>query len=36
MPPHATWGYTVVPDAGTPEHALLTDFLVRKDWLPTS
>ena len=36
MPPHATWGYTVVPDAGTREHALLTDFLVRKDWLPTS
>jgi len=36
MPPQATWGYTVVPDAGTPEHALLTDFLVRKDWLPTS
>jgi len=36
MPPHATWGYTVVPDAGTPEHASLTDFLVRKDWLPTS
>jgi coproporphyrinogen III oxidase len=36
MPPHATWGYTVLPDAGTPEHALLTDFLVRKDWLPTS
>jgi len=36
MPPHATCGYTVVPDAGTPEHALLTDFLVRKDWLPTS
>ena len=36
MPPHATWGYTVVPDAGTPEHALLTDFLIRKDWLPTS
>lgn len=36
MPPHATWGYTVVPDVGTPEHALLTDFLVRKDWLPTS
>ena len=36
MPPHATWGYTVVPDAGTPEHTLLTDFLVRKDWLPTS
>jgi len=36
MPPHATWGYTVVPDAGTPEQALLTDFLVRKDWLPTS
>ena len=36
MPPQATWGYTVVPDAGTPEQALLTDFLVRKDWLPTS
>ncbi len=36
MPPHATWGYTVVPDAGTPEQALLTDFLVCKDWLPTS
>ena len=36
MPPHATWGYTVVPDVGTPEHALLTDFLVRKNWLPTS
>ncbi len=36
MPPHVTWGYTVVPELGTPEHALLTDFLVRKDWLPTS
>jgi coproporphyrinogen III oxidase len=36
MPPKVTWGYTVVPELGTPEHALLTDFLVRKDWLPTS
>jgi coproporphyrinogen III oxidase len=36
MPPKVTWGYTVVPEPGTPEHALLTDFLVRKDWLPTS
>ena len=36
MPPHVTWGYTVVPEPGTAEHALLTDFLVRKDWLPTS
>lgn len=36
MPPHATWGYTVVPLTGTPEHMLLTDFLVRKDWLPVN
>jgi coproporphyrinogen III oxidase len=33
MPPHAAWGYNVVPDEGTAERALLTDFLIRKDWL---
>jgi len=33
MPPHAAWGYNLVPDEGTAERALLTDFLIRKDWL---
>ncbi|MFY8041614.1 MAG: oxygen-dependent coproporphyrinogen oxidase [Rhodoferax sp.] len=33
MPPHASWSYQQIPEAGTPEAALYTDFLVRKDWL---
>jgi coproporphyrinogen III oxidase len=33
MPPHATWAYQSVPDAGTPEAALYQQFLVRRDWV---
>jgi coproporphyrinogen III oxidase len=33
MPRHAVWSYQRQPEAGSPEARLLTDFLVRKDWL---
>ena len=33
MPPHATWAYQSVPEAGSPEEALYRQFLVRKDWV---
>jgi len=33
MPPHATWAYQQVPEAGTPEAALYSDFLPHQDWL---
>ncbi|MCC7327042.1 MAG: oxygen-dependent coproporphyrinogen oxidase [Burkholderiales bacterium] len=33
MPPLALWRYDWRPEAGTPEAALTTDFLVAKDWL---
>jgi len=32
MPPHATWSYQNVPDAGSPEAALYTNFLPRRNW----
>lgn len=33
MPPLASWSYQNVPEAGSPEAALYTRFLVRKDWV---
>lgn len=33
MPPHASWAYGQAPGPGTPEDALLRDFVVRKDWV---
>jgi coproporphyrinogen III oxidase len=33
MPPHATWSYQNVPEAGSPEAALYSDFLPRRDWV---
>ena len=33
MPPLVAWRYDYKPEAGTPEAALYTDFLVAKDWL---
>jgi coproporphyrinogen III oxidase len=33
MPPMAAWQYRADPEPGSPEHALLTDFLVARDWL---
>lgn len=33
MPPHATWAYQSVPEAGSAEEALYQQFLVRKDWV---
>ena len=33
MPPHASWSYQNVPAAGTPEAALYSDFLPRRDWV---
>jgi coproporphyrinogen III oxidase len=33
MPPHATWSYQNVPEAGSAEDALYKEFLVRKDWI---
>jgi coproporphyrinogen III oxidase len=33
MPPHATWAYQQQPESGSPEEALLTRFLPRKDWV---
>ena len=33
MPPLASWSYQNVPDPGTPEADLYTQFLVRKDWV---
>jgi coproporphyrinogen III oxidase len=33
MPPHATWAYQTVPESGTPEAALYSQFLVRRDWV---
>jgi coproporphyrinogen III oxidase len=33
MPPHATWAYQSVPEAGSAEEALYRQFLVRKDWV---
>lgn len=33
MPPLASWAYQSVPEAGTPEAALYTDFLPRRNWV---
>lgn len=33
MPPHASWSYRNEPQAGTPEAALYSQFLVRRDWV---
>jgi coproporphyrinogen III oxidase len=33
MPPLASWAYQAVPEAGSPEAALYTHFLPRRDWL---
>ncbi|OGB29058.1 MAG: coproporphyrinogen III oxidase [Burkholderiales bacterium RIFCSPLOWO2_12_FULL_61_40] len=33
MPPHATWSYQSVPEAGSAEDALYRQFLVRRDWV---
>ncbi len=33
MPPLASWAYQSVPAAGTPEAALYTQFLPRRDWV---
>ena len=32
MPPLVAWRYDYKPEAGTPEAALYTDFLVPRDW----
>jgi coproporphyrinogen III oxidase len=33
MPPLASWAYQQVPEAGTPEAELYSNFLVRRDWV---
>jgi len=33
MPPLASWAYRQEPDAGTPEAALYSNFIVRREWL---
>jgi len=33
MPPLASWSYNRKPEPATPEAALYSDFLVRKDWI---
>ena len=33
MPPLASWAYRRMPEAGTPEAALYSDFIVRREWL---
>ena len=33
MPPLASWAYQQQPAPGTPEAALYSDFLVRRDWV---
>ena len=33
MPPLVSWAYQQVPTPGTPEAALYSDFLVRRDWV---
>ncbi|MDB5732529.1 MAG: hemF, partial [Variovorax sp.] len=33
MPPLASWAYRQQPEAGTPEAALYSDFLVRREWV---
>lgn len=33
MPPHATWAYQQVPEAGSPEEALTRHFLTAREWV---
>jgi coproporphyrinogen III oxidase len=33
MPPQASWAYRREPEPGTPEAALYSDFIVRREWL---
>ncbi|WP_409513922.1 oxygen-dependent coproporphyrinogen oxidase [Variovorax sp. MHTC-1] len=33
MPPFASWAYRQAPEPGTPEAALYSDFIVRREWL---
>ena len=33
MPPMVAWEYQALPEKGSPEEKLLTDFIVPKDWL---
>lgn len=33
MPPLASWSYQAPTEPGTPEHRLMQDFIVRRDWL---
>jgi coproporphyrinogen III oxidase len=33
MPPHATWSYQSVPEVGSPEAALYSHFLPRRNWV---
>lgn len=33
MPPHASWSYQHTPEAGSPEAALTSQFLVHRDWV---
>lgn len=33
MPPLVAWRYDHKPTAGTPEHALYTDFLIAREWV---
>ena len=33
MPPLASWAYQQPVEAGSPEAALYTDFIIRRDWL---
>ena len=33
MPPLVSWAYQQVPEAGTPEADLYSQFLVRRDWV---
>ena len=33
MPPLASWAYQAMPEAGSPEAALYTQFLPRRDWV---
>lgn len=33
LPPQVSWKYMAMPAEGTPEHTLLSDYLVARDWL---
>jgi coproporphyrinogen III oxidase len=33
MPPLASWAYRRQPEPGSPEAALYSDFIVRREWL---